>query len=166
MSTQSICLSTRASHSLLTISKEPTQPPPSTDVTYTELGCFDATNDAGVRLLRGPAEQRVDDLTQASCQEFCNTAKGAPEGGFKYYGIEFGRDCRCSNELSWSGDDLQDDPSLCNSALTGDPNTYAGGEGRITVWQNDDYKGGVRQLSYMLLNSSMLCILFFLYDPG
>lgn len=75
--------------------------------------------------------------------------------------------------MSWSGDDLQDDPEQCTSALTGDPNTYAGGDGRTTVWQNDDYKGDdsgddneVRRISYMMLNSSTPCIYLFAFDPG
>ncbi|KAL1611849.1 hypothetical protein SLS60_000070 [Paraconiothyrium brasiliense] len=126
---------------------------------FTYQGCYQATQDSGLRLLRGPNEQRVTDLTRESCESFCAGSTGAP---FKYIGIEAGRDCRCSNTLSW--DNPEDDASLCTSQLSGDPNHTAGGSNRISVWQNDAYTG-VRQLSNTLLKSSMLCITFVL-DPG
>ncbi|KAJ4357491.1 uncharacterized protein N0V89_002067 [Didymosphaeria variabile] len=103
---------------------------------FTYQGCYQATQDDGLRLLRGPNEQRVGDLTRESCESFCAGSTGAP---FKYFGIEAGRDCRCSNTLSW--DNPEDDASLCTTQLTGDPNHTAGGSNRISVWQNDAYNG-------------------------
>ena len=151
--------------SLLTIPKAPNDPTsggtPTTVDGYNYLGCYQATQtDTGLRLLRGPNEQRIPDLTIEACENYCATASGAP---YNYFGVEDGHDCRCSNDLSWSNPD--DDPTQCTAALPGNPSETAGGANRISVYQSENYIAPVRQHSNTWLESSMLCFIF-VFDPG
>lgn len=96
-------------------------------------GCFLATNDNGDRLLTGPGEQRVPDLTHTSCKSYCDTQ---PDGPFQYFGIEFGRDCRCGNFYNYT---VTTDETLCINATTGNDTEAGGGPRRISVWKNPAY---------------------------
>ncbi|PVH97905.1 hypothetical protein DM02DRAFT_673749 [Periconia macrospinosa] len=103
----------------------------------THLGCYKASQVVGTksqRLLGTAAkEQRVPDLTWESCRDFCTTETSLNNGKpWRYFGIEFGRDCRCSNKLYYS---VTDEPAKCTSKATGDPTQRAGGAGYADVWE-------------------------------
>jgi hypothetical protein len=77
------------------------------------------------------AQKAVRDDTANShlkCYSFCRTGK-VDGSSYKYFVIEFGRDCRCSDVLA--------DPVLktgeCDKAASGAPTEAGGGTSRIDV---------------------------------
>ncbi|KAF2643211.1 hypothetical protein P280DRAFT_467278 [Massarina eburnea CBS 473.64] len=108
------------------------------------LGCFQASkqiNETHLERLLGKKayKQRVGNLTHEYCLELCEERKdqnGNDGRTWRYFGIEFGRDCRCSQHLYF---DVEDEPEKCTSHLTGDYEQLGGGAGYITVYQDADW---------------------------
>ncbi|CAI6336135.1 unnamed protein product [Periconia digitata] len=131
-------------------------------------GCFVASKPVGgktQRLLGTAAkEQRVGDLTWQSCRNFCRT-ETASNGGkpWKYFGIEYGRDCRCSNKLYYS---VTDEPAKCTSRASGNSQQRGGGKNYVDVWEMSGGSVCFSRCS-LRLECSMLCnCLLFCFDPG
>lgn len=117
--------------SLLTFSKPLTTELPPNQY----LGCFVATATNGTRLLGTEAyEQNVAGLTQEGCKTFCDSHAGAP---WKYFGVEFGRDCRCSNETLFIP--VPAGAGECTTPMNGSSTQAGGGPNRVVVWQNANY---------------------------
>ncbi|XP_076455491.1 uncharacterized protein LOC143290086 [Babylonia areolata] len=93
------------------------------------LGCF---QDAVDRLL--PSQQLREEaghMTPVKCVQACRTA------GFRYAGIEYGRECFCGDSLQKHGRAGKE--SDCSMVCTGDRNSACGGSWRLSVY--DTVKG-------------------------
>jgi len=67
---------------------------------------------------------------------FCTTpSEAVPDAPYKYFGIEFGRDCRC-------GTNFLHDPifsAQCNTTCLNNPAQLCGGQNVMNLWLNADY---------------------------
>ncbi|KAK1757296.1 putative fungistatic metabolite [Echria macrotheca] len=84
-----------------------------TDEPYSHLGCY-AGKTNGARVLNG-AQTASDTMTVATCAAFC--------ADYKYFGLEFGRECYCGNNVQDAGAAAPsaDDPSAaCTFTCPGD----------------------------------------------
>ncbi|KAA8614599.1 BglX Beta-glucosidase-related glycosidase [Pyrenophora tritici-repentis] len=90
----------------------------------------------GTRLFNGPFVSRNDTMSQQSCKDFCKIPSAAgPDAPYKYFGIEFGRDCRC-------GTNFLHDPifsTQCNTTCLLNPAQLCGGQNVMDLWLNVDY---------------------------
>ncbi|KAF1913818.1 hypothetical protein BDU57DRAFT_531674 [Ampelomyces quisqualis] len=75
---------------------------------------------------------------------FCTTkSEAAPNAPYKYFGLEFGRDCRCGNKFQWGGVDgsyAMRPEGQCDKTCNGDSTERCGGANRIDLWQNESWK--------------------------
>lgn len=76
-------------------------------------------------------------MTQESCQTYCTIE--APLGPYKYFGIEFGRDCYCGNTFQHDAIPYDNTITSCNISCTGNSTQQCGGVNRISVYLNNDY---------------------------
>lgn len=86
---------------------------------FTYQSCW--TDDAAARSLTGN-EYRSDDMTVESCAAFCQ--------GFKYFGVEYSRECYCGNELG--GEAAPD--AQCSEICAGDSSQWCGAAGRLNLY--------------------------------
>lgn len=86
---------------------------------FTYQSCW-ADNVAG-RVLTGN-ELRADDMTVDKCAAFCQ--------GFQYFGVEYGRECYCGNELAGAAAPEGECSVLC----TGDATQWCGAPDRLNVY--------------------------------
>ncbi|PVG04422.1 WSC-domain-containing protein [Serendipita vermifera] len=89
---------------------------------YIHTGCFSDSFDT--RSLTGHSIT-VNDLTPSMCASHCFNM------GFKYAGLEMGRDCFCGNSLPA---DRQVDSSRCDVPCGGDPTHSCGGGLRLDIY--------------------------------
>lgn len=95
-----------------------------TGAPYTFSGCY-VDNSDGHRAL--PAATYADDhMTIASCAAFCSQ--------YKYFGLEYARECYCDNTLSSAASPA--DASDCSSPCAGDASATCGAADRLSVYQN------------------------------
>ena len=89
---------------------------------YSFFGCQVDLID-GVRTLIGD-DLLSDDMTAAKCADFCH--------GYSYFGLEFGRECYCSNAPSLA----PPAPALeCNMICAGDGKELCGSADRLSVYR-------------------------------
>lgn len=104
----------------------------------TYVGCVvdtDTSTAARGRLLDGPFFARVDGLTQEGCLALCSTKTDTtPNAPYKYFAIEFGRDCRCGNAYRYTPP-IDAPATECNVTCT--PNQACGGMNRMSLFTND-----------------------------
>ncbi|KAK4614763.1 WSC domain-containing protein [Fulvia fulva] len=110
---------------------------------YTFAGCWNETDrlteGGGARALQGNTTAS-NTLTPSSCISFCASLKPATS----FAGLEYGRECYCSNYLSPFTVELN--ASMCNFACNGNASEICGGEGTISLYnKTGDVKSeGVR----------------------
>ncbi|EME42182.1 hypothetical protein DOTSEDRAFT_73114 [Dothistroma septosporum NZE10] len=130
---------------------------------YTFAGCWNETDgftqDGGARALQGN-NTASNTLTPSSCISFCASLKPAKQ----YAGLEYGRECYCSNYLSAFSTELN--ASSCNFACNGNGSEICGGRDAISLYnKTGDVKsegrrgighGGEGALVYGVLAVGML----------
>lgn len=70
-------------------------------------------------------------------QELCTA--GCSGRGYKYAGVEFGKECYCANSLSTTanrGKGAQANEGDCGMLCAGDAGEFCGGSARIGVWMS------------------------------
>ncbi|AEO65393.1 uncharacterized protein THITE_2112326 [Thermothielavioides terrestris NRRL 8126] len=92
---------------------------------FTSQGCF-VDNANNQRLLSG-ASYADDGMTVESCAAFCTK--------FKYFGVEYGRECYCDNSLSATATADSD----CAMPCAGDADETCGNGNRLNVYLNNNY---------------------------
>ncbi|KAB5523167.1 hypothetical protein GE09DRAFT_976836, partial [Coniochaeta sp. 2T2.1] len=92
------------------------------DGAYSPLGCY--TEPSNGRAPTGTSNSNSN-MTASTCKAFCY--------GYKYFAVEFGRECYCSNMIS-SGAALTDS-SQCNMECTGNRWEICGGRSRLNVFE-------------------------------
>jgi len=90
---------------------------------FTRKGCF--VDNANNQRLFGGASYASDDMTIESCAAFC--AKN------KYFGVEYGRECYCSDTLTTTAVDDAD----CSKPCSGNSAEKCGNGDRLDVYVND-----------------------------
>jgi hypothetical protein len=80
------------------------------------------TDDVAARVLTGK-EVRGDDMTVETCAGACQ--------GFRYFGVEYGRECYCGDELA--GEAASEDQ--CSEVCMGDAAQWCGAAGRLNVYE-------------------------------
>ncbi|KAH7115885.1 hypothetical protein B0J11DRAFT_593520 [Dendryphion nanum] len=79
-------------------------------------------------LLDGPTNIKNASTSWEQCQSWCV--------GFKFFAVEFGRDCRCGNSLNWNPPQSPEiDCKL--RANEGDPTEWGGGENKLLLFVNE-----------------------------
>ncbi|KAK3898928.1 WSC domain-containing protein [Staphylotrichum tortipilum] len=101
--------------------------PVSVRAAFTRSGCFTDT-DAGNRALSGDF-LGDDSMTVEVCAEYCST--------YQFFGIEYGRECYCSNERNANSLAVPD--ADCNFACPGDASQTCGAGSRLEIYTNDNY---------------------------
>lgn len=97
---------------------------------FTRLGCFtDSADDRALYL----AEFSDDASTVESCAAFCTK--------YNYFGVEYGRECYCSNAQAASSVAASDNE--CSLPCVGAPAETCGGNDRIEIYINNDYTPSV-----------------------
>jgi hypothetical protein len=92
---------------------------------YQALGCY-VDNASNIRILS--ATKYTDDyMTTNGCSNFCSK--------YKYFGLEFGRECYCGDALASTN---SADPK-CSMACSGNKQEICGGRSAINVYQNLAY---------------------------
>ncbi|KAF3937655.1 hypothetical protein ABW19_dt0200341 [Dactylella cylindrospora] len=114
--------------STTTAPAEPTLDPGDGD--WTPLGCY--AEPPSNRIL--PAKQFTsdDDMTAGKCRELCGDA------GYKYAGVEYGRECWCDNVLGANGGSETDEENCKGRLCTGSDDEYCGGDNFIWIFENTD----------------------------
>lgn len=126
------------------------------------IGCLPTINLNGEAQLQGPNGTDVA-LTQQTCLAFCDTQVGAP---FKFFGLENGNICRCSNSYDTTTPALNELLS-CQVAAGGNGTQAAGGDATLSLWLNAGYPGDiVSLLSVSLCSKTVLCKHELCFDPG
>ncbi|KAK4119092.1 WSC-domain-containing protein [Parathielavia appendiculata] len=91
---------------------------------YTSKGCY-VDNSDGHRALSA-ANYADNGMTVASCAAFCSR--------YKYFGLEFARECYCDNTIS-SAATIADN-SECSFPCAGDATATCGAGDRLSVYEN------------------------------
>ncbi|EJD47485.1 WSC-domain-containing protein [Auricularia subglabra TFB-10046 SS5] len=104
----------------------PAKPAPTTAAVsgFTSLGCF--VDSQSARTLRGTALFSAGNMTPATCASRCKSA------GFKFAGVEYGKECFCGNEIVNQKKVADGD---CSTACAGDAKARCGAGNRINIYQ-------------------------------
>lgn len=97
---------------------------PATAGAYSYKSCW--TDNGAQRSLVG-AEQRSDDMTVEKCAAFCG------EQNFGFFGVEYGHECFCGNDLGGSAAPEEECSQLCGGSST----EFCGGPDRLNVYALD-----------------------------
>lgn len=92
---------------------------------FTRKGCFDDKLN-GHRLLE-TASYSSNSMTVQSCSAFCSK--------YKFFGLEYGRECYCGDD--YSGTPVSD--SDCSFKCSGNNAQKCGGQVRLELYSNDKY---------------------------
>ncbi|KAH8910940.1 WSC-domain-containing protein [Coniochaeta sp. PMI_546] len=100
---------------------------------YKYAGCYNETTSVagagGARALDGGQNEVLKgDMTVPVCLAFC--AGGATE--YKYAGLEFSRECWCSQHIS--GASVKLDDAACDTPCDGNATTICGGSLKLSVY--------------------------------
>ncbi|KIW65578.1 hypothetical protein PV04_07824 [Phialophora macrospora] len=99
---------------------------------YAYQGCFTDPS-ASQRTLSGYAVSSATGMTQELCVSTCQGK------GYKFAGVEFGKECYCANALSTAangGKGAQAPEPECSMLCVGDAGELCGGSARIGVWMS------------------------------
>jgi hypothetical protein len=100
------------------------QPLPWTgDATYAPLGCY--TEATSGRALTGSSSTSSTNMTAAACKEKCY--------GYKYFGVEYSRECYCGNTINPGANSTAS--SECSMTCTGNQWEVCGGGSRLNMFQ-------------------------------
>ena len=95
------------------------------------VGCSNDTQ-FNKRVLSGVSTSSDTNMTVEFCQNFCTTR------GYKYAGLEVGKECHCDNYLlnnpTWKVGTISQ--QQCYWQCTGDKNTFCGGAATIDIYNN------------------------------
>lgn len=120
--------------------------------TYSYLGCYNETTgnpDLGnVRALAGGNMTASNSMTVEQCMAFC--------GSNKYAGLEYGRECWCSDTLNSFAQKLPD--LNCSLTCSGDKTEVCGGFLALTTYQR---KADAKSHGYRLTHWSSVMLLLF-----
>jgi hypothetical protein len=138
---------------------------PNSDASY--LGCYASTNNSdptGARLIGANSTRELYPMSHTACYNYCQTvAVGAP---YQYFGVEFGVNCRCGNQLNPGFPANKTLDSSCSTVSNGTDNEAGGGRQLITLYRVAS-PSTVRQLSFCsMLKCSALCKLLLLSLQG
>ncbi|KAF2119334.1 hypothetical protein BDV96DRAFT_343140 [Lophiotrema nucula] len=115
-------------------SSPPTSTPSSTAFTF--QGCY---YDAGVPRALSGAGSVSDTMTVEQCASFCGTT-------YRYFGLEYGRECYCGNALDASSTTMG--LSDCNMPCAGNSKETCGAASRLSYYKSNKYSPpGVAQVS-------------------
>ncbi|KIY03560.1 uncharacterized protein Z520_00251 [Fonsecaea multimorphosa CBS 102226] len=100
---------------------------------YTYQGCF--TDPSSLqRTLQGYSTTNATSMTQEFCISTCQSR------GYKYAGVEYARECYCSNQLglvsNGGGQGAQASEGDCSMLCVGNDDEFCGGSSRIGVWMS------------------------------
>tara|TARA_R110002003_G_scaffold171_12_gene13968 strand:+ start:1763 stop:3070 length:1308 start_codon:yes stop_codon:yes gene_type:complete len=90
-------------------------------------GC--GSDNIGDRAFRGPSEGK-DDMTVPACIDYCSAA------GYAYAGLEFGRECWCTNQLDPRYAPKDGIMGSCNYMCAGDAGQICGGYAALSIYRN------------------------------
>ncbi|OAP63261.1 hypothetical protein AYL99_02488 [Fonsecaea erecta] len=99
---------------------------------YNYQGCFTDPS-ASQRTLSGYSTSNATSMTQEFCISACQTQ------GYKYAGVEYSRECYCSNSLgltSNGGKGASASEGDCSMLCVGNSDEFCGGSSRIGVWMS------------------------------
>ena len=97
---------------------------------YSYQSCFTDPS-SSARTLSGYASSNATGMTQELCVATCSAR------GYRYAGVEFGKECYCSNTLGTTangGKGSQVAEGDCSMLCVGDSGEFCGGSARIGVW--------------------------------
>ncbi|KAH7088565.1 hypothetical protein FB567DRAFT_591947 [Paraphoma chrysanthemicola] len=97
------------------------------------LGCFPAFDSANTAFFTGPSITS-DAIDHKSCLDYCNGAFGGP---YKFFGIQGGNTCRCTNSYSYNT--VFNDASGCQTPTANNGTEAGGSDTRITAYLNKGY---------------------------
>lgn len=66
-----------------------------------------------------------------------------PDAPYKYFGLEFGRECHCGNTFNHP---LEIENGECDVPCAGDNTQACGGRNRMNVFENEDYVEASRSI--------------------
>ena len=117
---------------------EPWTPPGGFGSNY--LGCY---TDGSPRTLQGPTVA-WNNMSVTVCADYC-FSQGSGGYGFQYYGVEYGSQCWCGNDITPPGSLLTPDtnPSnltACEERCFGSEPEICGGAGAMSLYINEAYK--------------------------
>lgn len=94
------------------------------DAVYSPLGCY--TEATSGRALTGNS-YTADNMTAETCETFCS------KDGFKYMGVEYGRECYCGHTLNTGS--VATNSSDCDKVCGGNQWEICGGGSRLNMFQ-------------------------------
>ncbi|KAI8811480.1 WSC domain-containing protein, partial [Cladochytrium replicatum] len=68
-------------------------------------------------------------MTVEKCSDYCK--------GYKYFGVEYGNECYCGDQLSNGGSAM--DASGCNMKCSGNSGQFCGGSNRLGMYETNSY---------------------------
>ncbi|KAH8814939.1 WSC domain-containing protein, partial [Xylogone sp. PMI_703] len=105
---------------------------------YKYFGCYNETvllnNTGNVRALSGGPTESLDDMTIATCINFCGN------NSYTFAGLEYTKECYCANYISTFSTHLPD--SDCNLPCAGNTTQICGGSLRLSVYQKQTSNKG------------------------
>ncbi|KAL0939012.1 uncharacterized protein CTRU02_205623 [Colletotrichum truncatum] len=120
---------------------------------YKYQGCFNETNDlpetARERALSNGASKVFDmnaNMTVPICLSFCSNGT---DKEYKYAGVEYSRECWCSQKLSSLATKLDD--SACDTPCDGNKNVACGGALKLNVYMIESGGARVMATAWVLL---------------
>ncbi|RFU32443.1 hypothetical protein B7463_g3865, partial [Scytalidium lignicola] len=105
---------------------------------YNYYGCYNETvqlnNTGNLRALSGGPTESLNNMTVATCINFCGN------NSYTFAGLEYTRECYCSNYISTFSANLGD--AACNLPCAGNSSQICGGPLRLSVYQKQSSKKG------------------------
>jgi beta-D-xylosidase 4 len=90
----------------------------------TYVGCY--TDPSTSNRILSDRQILISENSVKACADICANLK------YKYFGVEFGRQCFCGNQINTSGSKVAE--SQCNTACPGNSTATCGGANRIGIW--------------------------------
>ncbi|KAH7078011.1 hypothetical protein BKA63DRAFT_593345 [Paraphoma chrysanthemicola] len=97
------------------------------------IGCLPAFDSMNTAFFKGPSITS-DKIDHKSCLAFCNGVIGGP---YKFFGIQGGSTCRCTNSYSYNT--AFNDPLGCQTPTANNGTEAGGSDTRITAYLNKGY---------------------------
>ncbi|KUJ19894.1 WSC-domain-containing protein [Mollisia scopiformis] len=136
----SVATSSRATTSS-SVSASPTPSIPATIGQFTYLHCH--SDNVTTRTLQGKYIATAD-MTLENCASNCT--------GYAYFGVEYARECYCSNVLTYGSYIATD--GRCSMKCAGNSLEYCGGSNGLTLYQNITVLGSSSSLSSSMPSST------------
>lgn len=75
-----------------------------------------------------------DNMTQEACGAYCSGLTSPSGTQYVYFGLEYGRECYCGNQIASGATLAPGGESDCNTPCSGDDNEDCGAGNRINIW--------------------------------